>query len=375
MKKTAILTIGLLMLLTTSVQADLVALYHLDGNADDSSGNGNNGTVYGAGYVGGMFGQALSFDGSDDYVGIGTANLVTGAHTVEFWAYSSSEDAEAFLEFNLDSLGFISYKDKQERVMCGHRGGVQPYTGPQTFPLGQWNHIALVYNGGSKSDSASYKIYINGVDQATTLPWGFIGSSFECNYIGRERNTYGNSTIDEVRIWDEALTELPGILPVAIDIHPGSCPNPFNAKSQGSVPVAVVGTADFDVTTLDPTSITLNGVPALVEWVIKDSTQPGDKTDCFTCFDADDPANFNCDLWNAGTVEVPIYPPVPGTDGVLDSYCGDGYLDLIVKFDTQALAVAIGDVPRDSCITLDLEGETIDGLAIGGSDSVIIRTK
>jgi hypothetical protein len=206
MKKIAILTIVLLVLVATSAQADLVALWHLDGDATDSSGNGNDGAVYGAGYVGGTFGQALSFDGNDDYVDIGTANLVTGAHTVEFWAYSSSEQAEAFLEFNLDSLGFISYKDEQERVMCGHRGGVQPYTAAGTFPLNQWNHIALVYNGGDKSDSASYKIYINGGDQVTILPWGPIGSSFEHNYIGRERNTYGNSTIDEVRIWDEALS-------------------------------------------------------------------------------------------------------------------------------------------------------------------------
>ena len=192
--------------------ADLVGLWHFDEGSGattvaDSSGYSNTGTIYGAiPGVAGKFGNALSFDVSDDYVDIGTTNLATGAHTVTFWAYSSDEGNVAFFEFQLDFLGFISYKDASGRVMCGHRGGVQPYTAVGTFPLNQWNHIALVYDGGSKSASASYKIYINGVDEATTLPYGAIGSSFERNYIGKERNWYyGSSILDEVRIWNTAL--------------------------------------------------------------------------------------------------------------------------------------------------------------------------
>ena len=50
---------------------------------------------------------------------------------------------------------------------------------------------------------------------------------------------------------------------VDIDIKPGSCPNPFNGKSKGSVPVAIVGTGEFDVTDIDITSIELAGVRAL----------------------------------------------------------------------------------------------------------------
>ena len=134
-----------------------------------------------------------------------------------------------------------------------------------------------------------------------------------------------------------------------IDIKPGSCPNPFNGKSMGSVPVAIVGTDEFDVTDIDITSIYLEGVPALKDGVIDNSTQPIDVyTDCDNCFDADDPANFNCDLWDETGEE-----PVPGTDTIDDSYCGDGNLDLIVKFDTQALAAAIGAADRDECVELD----------------------
>ena len=41
-----------------------VAEYHFDGNANDSSGNGNHGTIFGgAGFVHGVSGQAMSLMG------------------------------------------------------------------------------------------------------------------------------------------------------------------------------------------------------------------------------------------------------------------------------------------------------------------------
>ena len=48
-----------------------------------------------------------------------------------------------------------------------------------------------------------------------------------------------------------------GPIEVVIDIKPGSDDNPINLKSHGSVPVAILGSADFDVTTVDVSSVTL----------------------------------------------------------------------------------------------------------------------
>ena len=145
-------------------------------------------------------------------------------------------------------------------------------------------------------------------------------------------------------------------LTVEVDIKPGSCPNPFNAKNKGSVPVAIVGTETFDVTTIDPPSITLNGVHPL-RWAYEDSTQPGgDNEDCYTCFEEPDP----------------IYDE----DGNLVwEYTGDGYLDLVLIFDAEELAEAIGEADRDECVELELIGVTLDGTPIMGSDSVVIKTK
>lgn len=59
---------------------DLIAFYPFNGNANDESGNGNHGTVYGASLVKDRFGNAdsaYSFDGVNDYIDIGRP-LVSG---------------------------------------------------------------------------------------------------------------------------------------------------------------------------------------------------------------------------------------------------------------------------------------------------------
>jgi hypothetical protein len=131
-----------------------------------------------------------------------------------------------------------------------------------------------------------------------------------------------------------------------IDIKPGSCPNPFNGKSQGSVPVAILGNAAFDVTEVDLDSLRLEGVPIIPKHVgLEDVSAPvGDPEDCYNCFDEQ-----------------------------VDSV--DGYLDLVLKFDTQELAAAIGPAPRDACVVLTLTGLTLSGEPFEASDSMVIKTK
>ena len=47
--------------------------------------------------------------------------------------------------------------------------------------------------------------------------------------------------------------------PVQIDIKPGIYPNCFNNDGKGVIPVAVLGSSDFDATQVDPSSVVLNG--------------------------------------------------------------------------------------------------------------------
>jgi hypothetical protein len=50
------------------------------------------------------------------------------------------------------------------------------------------------------------------------------------------------------------------MMAVSIDIKPGSDPNCFNNDDHGVIPVAVLGSADFDVTQIDPSTVRLDSL-------------------------------------------------------------------------------------------------------------------
>jgi hypothetical protein len=58
-------------------------------------------------------------------------------------------------------------------------------------------------------------------------------------------------------------------LSVDVDIKPGSCRNPVNVRSRGVLPMAILGTDEFDVTQVDPASLMLEGVSP-IRWRVRD---------------------------------------------------------------------------------------------------------
>ena len=139
------------------------------------------------------------------------------------------------------------------------------------------------------------------------------------------------------------LTDANGIveITVAIDIKPGSCPNPLNIKSKGVLPVAILGTDDFDVTTIDPASIRLAGVAPIRSSIEDVSTPLLEKQD-------------ECDCITEGK---------------------DGIDDLTLKFDTQEIVSVLGEVADGDELVLPLRGELTDGTPIEGEDCIIILSK
>lgn len=57
----------------------------------------------------------------------------------------------------------------------------------------------------------------------------------------------------------EAQTD-PTVIEVTIDIKPGSDPNCFNNDGHGVIPLAILGSTDFDCTQIDPSTCTLSGL-------------------------------------------------------------------------------------------------------------------
>ena len=137
---------------------------------------------------------------------------------------------------------------------------------------------------------------------------------------------------------------VPPVIEVDVDIKPGSCPNPLNVKSKGVLPVAVLGTEDFDVTTIDPTTILLN------------------QSCCVGC---EGVAPIRWDYEDVAT---------PFTGALCDCHnlTSDGYMDLTLKFDTRALVSALVLVPGAGNVTLTLTGNLTDGTAIEGKDCIFV---
>ena len=146
---------------------------------------------------------------------------------------------------------------------------------------------------------------------------------------------------------DPCSTGLP--VEVALDIRPGSCPNPLNCKSKGVLPVAILGTVALDVTQVDIATVRLAGVPPL-RWDYEDvatAYQPfTGKQDC------------NVDCTSMGP---------------------DGYVDATLKFRTQAVLAGLGGaVQNGDCVAAQLTGylrESAGGTEIIGEDVIRIRCK
>jgi streptogramin lyase len=138
------------------------------------------------------------------------------------------------------------------------------------------------------------------------------------------------------------LTVVPAVIDVAIDIKPGSCPNPLNIDKKGVVPVAILGTDEFDVAEVDPPTVLLEGVAPL-RWATEDVSTPfeGDLEDRYSC-----------------TEEGP-----------------DGIADLTLKYDAQEVAAALGAVADGDEVILNLTGMTIYDVSIEGQDIVFIIDK
>jgi hypothetical protein len=125
--------------------------------------------------------------------------------------------------------------------------------------------------------------------------------------------------------------------PVDIDIKPGSCPNPFNLKSMGVTPAAILGSEELDVTTIDPASIRLDGVPAL----------------------------------RSGLEDVAT--PAMGNECACSTEGADGYMDMTVKFKSPLLTAEIADdAAPGAVLELTLTAYLEDGTLVEGTDCIVL---
>jgi hypothetical protein len=244
--KTLLLTIAATIGLTAETMAQnvpnyvptngLVGWWPFNGNANDESGNGNNGTVNGATLTSDRFGnsnKAYSFDGLNDFISTNYSGVLgTNNRSVSFWArhnnsfdpnqcascsrkpvisYGSNVQGPSqigkgfYCEFNIGLTG-ISF-DGNETAAA--------YSTPSPVNDLNWHHYVYVFN--NVTNSSSVKIYQDAI-LLTQLSYTYLPSSILNTLLGANmdfgRRTYNqqgpsfyNGDLDDIGFWSRALTQ------------------------------------------------------------------------------------------------------------------------------------------------------------------------
>lgn len=181
----------------------LVAYYH----ADNVTGNDN--------VVTGQVGNALTFDGVNDYVRVPATASISGLTdvTVGGWFYPTTN--KFFLTKYFDSTnrdGFVAVINAGGTITVtkynATTNGIDGQsTTSTTIGFNKWSHIILNYN----YTDYKWRVYINGTEASYSTQTAGRGDVYNDIYdlqIGARAgaNNYFNGYIDETRLWNRTLS-------------------------------------------------------------------------------------------------------------------------------------------------------------------------
>lgn len=199
----------------------LIAHYPFCGNAQDATGNNHDGTVHGATLTTDRFGnsgRAYSFDGTDDYVSVPDDDdwtLGEDPFTISVWVnFNSVNGRDVFIGHdegpgNINK--WIFWHDASGHGSSG--SAVRFHTNSSTVPFldpivffwtpntGNWYHIGIT------RDDDTYTLYIDGDEVTSEEHSNVISNPATSLTIGMAENIFFDGSIDDVRIYDRALSD------------------------------------------------------------------------------------------------------------------------------------------------------------------------
>ena len=203
----------------------LIAYFPFNGNANDESGNGNNGNVIGAILTNDRYeipNSAYSFDGIDDYIDVGNSSILKPQLpvTISLWIKPSIQGRNHILTTNYHYMRYFGifmlvYNDGRIRSGFGDGGGISTYSNRCKYSTNiinanSWYHIVGVYRGAEDID-----IYINGINDGGTYAGIGSGINYDNGNVNLGRldtaqqlpPQYFNGVLDDIRFYNYELNQ------------------------------------------------------------------------------------------------------------------------------------------------------------------------
>ena len=196
----------------------------------DTSGQGNTGTLTNMSQstspVVGKIGQALQFNGTNQYVSVPYTNTDferTDPFSISVWAkWNNSNAAQSFIgkfnsSLNYRGIGFGQCKTATATYcnansvylwLQGPSNVLRMSTATNSVSPNVWTHVTVTYDGSSTASGV--KIYVNGVSMALTTHGSGLASSIKASINWRIGDDYTDDwfsgNMDDVRIYNRALS-------------------------------------------------------------------------------------------------------------------------------------------------------------------------
>ena len=222
-------TLGLLLTATTVFSQiptnGLVAFYPFNGNANDESGNNNNGAVNGASLASDRFGKAncsYSFNGNGNYIQVAnSANINPLDISFNFWVKpnQTSTYSRFFSKMDHVNANFYSYGvglNPNKTISIGWaktgcdqiqgQGGAS-YNGDSVIKTNDWSMITI-----SLTSNGKLEYFINGILIKSQIDSVFKAcndpvSVFRFGQWWDKDNQWYNGLLDDFRIYNRILTQ------------------------------------------------------------------------------------------------------------------------------------------------------------------------
>ena len=203
---------ALLWLGFTAQAATLVCQWSFEGNLNDSSGNGNNGSIVSGSpsYVPGVFGgQGIYLNSRTDQIadtaGVNLPVAASASWSYNVWLYlTNAPDSLAYF----CGFGSLNPSANATRGLINYSGGIYSWAGGNdlasgvAFPLNAWSMVTITHDGSSGTTT----IWLNGTSIASGSQ-SYANAASEIHVGGAPWSGDGfQGIVDEFTIWSGILS-------------------------------------------------------------------------------------------------------------------------------------------------------------------------